>query len=77
MLKNANNEPSGSFTFAVVSFIIVTMCVLVSPIGSITIGKMTLTFRPIDTTLALGYLAASFSTYLVRRTTVETIQSKQ
>lgn len=69
MLRNSNDESSGSFTFAAISFAVVTLCVLLSPVGSITLGKIIITFRPIDTTLALGYLAASFSTYVVRRTT--------
>ncbi len=69
LLKNADDQPSGSFTFATISFIVVTFCVLMSAIETVNVGTLHITFKPVDTTLALGYLAASFSTYIVRRTT--------
>jgi dolichol kinase len=69
MLKNSDAQPSGSFTFATISFIVVTFLVIFSAINVIKIGAISIMFQPVDTTLALGYLAASFSTYVVRRTT--------
>ena len=67
LLKNSDDEPSGTFTFAVVSFVVVTLCVLLSVVNTVTVGALVITLKPVDTALALGYLAASFSTYVVRR----------
>ncbi len=69
MLKNSSNETDGSFTFAAISFLVTTFCVLLSCFDSLTIGSVVLRFKGADNTLLLGYLTAAFSTYVVRRTT--------
>lgn len=69
MLKNSAGERDGTFTFATISFVVVTLCVFLGCIDQISIGHTIFKLKTPDATLALGYLAASFSTYVVRRTT--------
>ena len=73
MIKNSAGEQDGTFTFATISFIIVTFCVLLGCIDQISVGQSVLKLKTPDATLALGYLAASFSTYVVRRTTKDNV----
>lgn len=77
MLRNSDDQPSGSFTFAAISFVVVTILLMLSAVNSIKIGAISISFKPVDTTLALGYLAASFSTYVVRRTTTAVEAQKE
>lgn len=72
MLKNSAGEQDGSFTFATISFLVVTTCVLLSSIEVIHLGSVEIVTKTADATLALGYLAACFSTYIVRRTQKDT-----
>lgn len=69
MLKNSENEHDGSFTFAAISFFVVTTAVVMSCFDNMVLGPIEVHFRSVDSALALGYLAATFSTYIVRRTT--------
>lgn len=71
MFKNSENQHDGSFTFAVISFFVVTVAVIMSCFDHMEIGPIEVHFRSVDSALALGYLTATFSTYLVRRTTKE------
>ena len=77
MLRNSAGERDGTFTFAFISFVVVTFCVLFGCIDQVTIGHSVIKLKTPDATLALGYLAASFSTYVVRRTTKDTEQQSQ
>ncbi len=76
MIKNSAGEKDGTFTFATISFIVVTFCVLLGCIDQFSFGQSQVKLKTPDATLALGYLAASFSTYVVRRTTKETENTK-
>ncbi len=75
MIRNSAGEEDGSFTFATISFVVVTFCVLLGCIDHVSLGSSTIKLKTPDATLALGYLAASFSTYVVRRTTKENIDT--
>jgi hypothetical protein len=75
LLKNSADVPSGTFTFAFVSFVVVTFCVLMSTVSTVTFGQVTISLKPVDSTLALGYLAATFSSYVVRRTTTPMVEA--
>ena len=64
MLKNSAGVRDGSFSLAVYSWIVVSLCLFLSSIESF--GNF-LTFKIPDSTLLLGYLAAMTGNYMIRR----------
>lgn len=56
-------------TFATISFAVVTLNILLSTFGTITIGNNTVNFEPLDSAIMAVYLGATFTAYVSRRWT--------
>ena len=69
LMKNSKNEKSVSFTFAVVSFIIVSLAVIIGIIESLQVGAIILTFRSVDASVIFAYLTPILGLYFGRRFT--------
>lgn len=67
MLTDSKGNKSVMLTFATVSFFISSLAVLMGIIKVVTIGSVHLEFGSADPTLTLGYLAACFTSYVIRR----------
>ncbi len=66
MLRNSAGKPDGMFTFATIGFFVTTFCIVCSVIKSVTIGGFTIKIH-VDESLLLGYLASTYSAYVLRR----------
>jgi len=67
-LKDAHGHHSSMLTFAVVAFIITSLCVVLSVIESVSIaGHANVQLKGPDATLVLGYLGATFGAYVMRK----------
>ena len=68
MIKNSKGEYDGSWTLAVLSWLVVSSCIWLSVIEKLTIGSFNMSFKVPSETLLLGYLAAMTGNYCFRRT---------
>jgi hypothetical protein len=68
-IKNTDGKPDAMLTFATISFMAVTLNVMLSTIGQISIGGSIIEFQPLDSTTMGVYLAATFTAYVSRRLT--------
>lgn len=68
-IKNTRGKPDAALTFAVISFLIVTVNVLLSTFGTISCGEHIIQFAALDSGTMAVYLGATFSTYIGRRWT--------
>jgi len=68
MIKNSAGKPDGVWTLCVVSWIAVTLLILLSIFqGEAKLGNFSFTIQPVDATLLLGYMAATWGSYVMRR----------
>lgn len=67
MMTNSNGKHDSMLTFAFMSFMVVSVVILLSVIKSFTIHGTTFEFHPPNDTLLLGYLATCFGGYVTRR----------
>lgn len=68
-VKNTHGKPDAMLTFALFSFIVVTLNVFLSTFGTIAIGGMVLKFTLLDSSVMAVYLGATFTAYVSRRWT--------
>ena len=68
-IKNTNGKPDAMLTFALFSFLVVTLNVLLSTFGAITIGDFAIDFESLDSAVMAVYLGATFTAYVSRRWT--------
>lgn len=68
-VKNSGGKRDAMLTFATVSFLIVTISIILSSISEVTIGGFKATFVPLDSGLASIYLGATFTAYVTRKYT--------
>lgn len=68
-VKNTSGKKDAMLTFATISFIVVTLSVILSSISDLKIGNFSANFIPLDSGLASIYLGATFSAYVTRRWT--------
>lgn len=68
-IKNTRGKPDAMLTFAVISFSVVTLNLLLSTFGTITVFDHTITFQVLDGSIMAVYLGATFSAYVSRRWT--------
>lgn len=68
-LKNTDGKQDAMLTFATVSFIAVTLNIILTTLGQVSFGGNVIEFAPLDSTAMGVYLAATFSAYVGRRLT--------
>ena len=78
-LKNSGGKPDAMFTLAVASWCVSTFLLLGMLIqGEVKIGdNISFTLNPPDATLVLGYLGATFTSYVIRRNKKDQLQSEE
>lgn len=68
-VKNTSGKPDAMLTFALFSFLVVTLNVLLSTFSTITIGDFSINFQALDSSVMAVYLGATFTAYVSRRWT--------
>lgn len=68
-IKNTAGKKDAMLTFATISFMVVTLNILLSTISSISIGDKVFEFKLMESGAMATYLAATFSAYVTRRWT--------
>lgn len=68
-VRNSLGRKDVMLTFALVSFSIVTLNILLSSFGSITFGTTVIQFQALDSAIMAVYLGATFTAYVSRRWT--------
>lgn len=71
--KNSKGREDATLTFAAISFYISSIAVILGMLKTINIGTFHLEFNGADPTLVLGYIAACFTSYVMRRNTKDKI----
>jgi len=68
-IKNTGGKPDAMLTFAFFSFLVVTLNVLLSTFGTLTIGDFQVVFTSLDSSVMAVYLGSTFTAYVSRRWT--------
>lgn len=68
-IKNTKGKPDAMLTFAIISFTVITLNILLSTFGTIMFNGNTITFQALDGTIMAVYLGATFTAYVSRRWT--------
>jgi uncharacterized membrane protein len=68
-IKNTDGKPDAMLTFALISFSVVTLNLLLATLGSLSIKDLNFGFEFMDAATMTAYLAATFSAYVSRRWT--------
>lgn len=68
-VKNSGGKRDAMLTFATVSFVVVTISIILSTIAEISAGDFKATFTPLDSGLVSIYLGATFTAYVTRKYT--------
>jgi hypothetical protein len=77
MLKNSNGQPDGMFSFATVSFVVVTVVIILSMIKSFTVGSFSMQFEEPNVPLLTLYFGGAFTSYVTRRSLKEKSEKKE
>lgn len=67
--KNTKGEPDAMLTFAIISFSVITLNILLSTFGTIMFNGNTITFQVLSSDIMAVYLGATFTAYVTRRWT--------
>jgi hypothetical protein len=67
MMNNSKGKPDALLTFAFLSFIVVSFCIVLSCLKSVAFRAFSVELTMPDTSLLLGYLAATFGSYVTKR----------
>ena len=68
-IKNTKGRPDAMLTYSTISFVVVTLNVLLSTIGTLVIGDFSIAFAALDSSVMGVYLGATFTAYVSRRWT--------
>lgn len=68
-IKNTEGKPDAMLTFAIISFAVVTLNILLATIGQISFSGNEIQFETLDSSAMGVYLTATFSAYVGRRLT--------
>ena len=68
-IKNTEGRADAMLTFATVSFIAVTLNILLATVGQLSYGGHSITFSTLDSGTMGVYLGATFTAYVSRRLT--------
>ena len=77
MMNNSKGKPDAMLTFATGSFVIVSLCILLSCFKSVAFRSLSLELTVPDTSLLLGFLASTFGAYVMRRNKEHTAVEKE
>jgi hypothetical protein len=69
MMSNSAGKKDAMLTFAFFSFLVVTLNILLSTFGTLTINDFTISFQVLDGSIMAVYLGATFTAYVSRRFT--------
>lgn len=68
-ITNTSGKKDAMLTFALISFVVVTLNIFLSTIDTVSIGTFSLTLKAIDASVMSTYLGIAFSAYVGRRWT--------
>lgn len=68
-IKNTSGKKDAMLTFAFISFVVATINVLLSTVGTLNINDFSITFQALDASVLSTYLGIAFSAYVGRRWT--------
>jgi len=68
-IKNTEGKPDAMLTFAIISFAVVTLNILLATVGQISFSGNEIQFETLDSGAMGVYLTATFSAYVGRRLT--------
>lgn len=68
-IKNTSNKPDAMLTFAFLAFSVVTLNILLSTFGTVSVNGFEINFAAMDAATMTAYLAATFTAYVTRRWT--------
>ena len=74
-IKNSSGKEDSMLTFATISFFVVSLIVVLSCVKSFMSKNISFEFTTPDNTLILGYLGATFTSYVVRRNSRDKVNS--
>ena len=77
MVKDSKGNKSATLTFAVAGMVVSSLALLASMVKTISVGDFELAFQSVDSTLVLGYMAATVSAYIIRRNKSDQIDSDE
>ena len=75
-IKNTSGKDDAMLTFAVISFAVVTLNLLLSTFANIETSNFSITFNALDAGSMTAYLAATFGAYVTRRWTDKQVEIK-
>jgi hypothetical protein len=68
-IKNTAGKKDAMLTFAMISFMVVTLNIFLATFSGITIGDTSIQFQALDSSVMAVYLGATFTAYVSRRWT--------
>ena len=68
-IKNTSGKPDAMLTFALLSFAVVTLNILLATFGNVLYGEFSINFNPMEAATMTAYLGATFTAYVTRRWT--------
>lgn len=68
-LKNSSGKPDAMLTFATISFLVVTLNMLLATLKSLSINGSVVEFQYLDVGTMTAYLGATFTAYVSRKWT--------
>lgn len=68
-IKNTDGKPDAMLTFALFSWLVVTLNVFLSTMSQVTLGETQIQFEALDSSVMAVYLGATFTAYVSRRWT--------
>jgi hypothetical protein len=68
-VKNTSGRKDAMLTFALLSFMVVTLNVFLSTLGGVTVGEVSIQFQALDSSVMAVYLGSTFTAYVSRRYT--------
>jgi hypothetical protein len=68
-IKNTAGKKDAMLTFALISFMVITLNILLSSLGGLQAGDVSLQFQALDSSVMAVYLGATFTAYVSRRWT--------
>jgi len=77
MMEDSRGKKNAMLTFAFVAFCVVSFCIVGSMFKSFAFKAFSVELATPDTTLLLGFLAATFGAYVARRNTADKKDNNQ
>jgi hypothetical protein len=68
-IKNTEGRKDAMLTFALISFMVITLNIFLSTLGALSFGDVNISFVALDSAVMAVYLGATFTAYVSRRWT--------